>query len=106
VAKARQERRAVVHDRRIGGEHEIRQAFLRRDELDCCTGLLERSVQRRPLPHGDSVLVGSPVRRVHPRIDRVADREVLWLAHQKPRLGHRSAVKDAILATGLRMNFL
>src|SRR5262249_16180682 len=57
----------------------------RRHELDGRAELLELAIERVPLAYGGSMgaLVARPALRVHPRIDGVADREVLGPAHQQ-----------------------
>jgi len=87
MAEARQQRLAVEHDGGVGGEDEVGQAGLRRDQLDRGAELEELATKRGPFPrrHGMRALVAGPALRVHPRVDGIADREVLGPAHQEMR---------------------
>ena len=88
MAEARQQHLAIEHDRAIGGEHEIRQTAYRRYEFDRGAERDQLAMQRLPLPRGGGVgaLVARPTRRIHPRIDGIADRKMVRPAHQEPRL--------------------
>ena len=87
MPEARQQHLAVEHDGRVGGEDEIGQAGRGRDELDRGAELGQLAVQRGPFAHrrGMRARIAGPALRVHPRIDGVADREVLGPAHQEAR---------------------
>src|SRR5437763_1032086 len=78
---------AVEHDGRIRGEDEIGQARHGREELDRRAKLGELAVKRAPFAfrRGVRANVAGPALRVHPRIDGIADREVLRPAHEETR---------------------
>jgi len=85
MAEAHQQRLAVEHDGRVRGEDEIGQAGDGLNQLDRGAEREQRAVQRCPfaLRRGMRAGVAGPAPRVHPRIDAVADREVLGPAHQE-----------------------
>src|SRR5258708_3698455 len=87
MPEARQQCLAIEHDGRIRGEDEIGQAGDGRDQLDRRAELHQFAMQRRPfaLRRGVRAGIARPAHRVHPRIDGVADREVLGPAHQETR---------------------
>ena len=88
MAEAREQRLAVEHYSRVGGEDEIGQAVLRLDQFDTGAAGAERAVQALPLPRGGGVqrvAAFAPGGRIHPGIDAVGDGEVLRPAHQETR---------------------
>jgi hypothetical protein len=96
MAKARKQRLAVEHDRRIGREHEIRKVGLRIDELDCRAECEKGVVQRKPLLLGFLVKragAALPAFRVHPGIDAVAHRVVKRWTHQEAGFGRLARVQ-------------
>src|SRR5690606_12157979 len=76
----RNEGTAVAHNAAVGGVDHIGETLKRVDELDLMPELQIEVVQLLPLRH--SLRGVSGFGRLHPRIDGVADREVLWAAHQ------------------------
>src|SRR5262249_20106967 len=88
MAEARQQRLAIEHDGGVGRKHEIGKLWDRIDEFDRCSFAAELVVKRVPLSicRPPQIVPGArPALRIHPRIDAIADGEILRAAHQKAR---------------------
>ncbi len=80
MAHSRRDERGAVHYPEVRGEHEVRQAGLRVENLDLRTGRAEGRDERVPL--APRALAVDRDRDVHPRVDRVGDVEVRRRAHE------------------------
>jgi hypothetical protein len=86
MAEAREQGPPVEHDGGVGGEHEIGELGLRRQQLDHRAVRRQNAVIGRPFALGrerQRLAAIGPRGRVHPRIDAVGNGEMAGAAHQK-----------------------
>src|SRR5207253_2931945 len=69
VAEARAEKPLLIHQARVGREHQVRQTRLRRHQLDLYAQADQRLVKMPPLLQGP--LRRAAARPAHPRVDLV-----------------------------------
>src|SRR5262245_46633059 len=80
MSKASHDGDVLVNERRVGREHHVRQAGLRRQKLDRGSRFFQQLLERRPLLAG-SLPIALPL-PVHPRIDFVLNSIVIRRAHE------------------------